>query len=244
MDGRALTWTGMLLLATAAPVFAQGGGGAGVAPSFRLLVASVSGSYRDYSRSDAKGVEGHLGKTKLTGTEVQAAGSYQTWELELGSRQLTPDGLEWWSRRAESTVALSYYWPRFRFVQPVVGLTRVTQSGDQDHADAPPAFIDTNMVSVLGLKTSFVPYSFGTHGFLIQGRISYHTSFERVRNFGDEGYGGIGYVFATGRFKAALTARQMRSFFRAEKPEEPAELGYLTVRHVYVANRIGLYMEY
>jgi hypothetical protein len=233
---------GLLLGGVASGQPAPSGGG-GV-PAFRALVSTVTGTYRDYSRSDAKGMEQNLGKTTLSGTEVQVAGSYTQYELELGSRLLAPKDLPWWSRRSEMSLGLSYYWPAFRFVQPLIGFMRTTQTGDQEHADAPPAFIDVNTVATLGLKTSFVVYSFGTHGFMAQGRVAYNTSFEKVRNFGDESYAGLGYFFATGRFKAALVAGQMRSFFRAEKPEEDADLGYLTVRHTYVANRIGLYMEY
>ena len=236
----ALAWSGHTR------AWAQGGGApsANAAPAFRALIGSVSGIYRDYARSDAKDVERNLGKTTLTGTEVQVAGSRSSYELELSTRLLTPKDTPWWSKRNETNLALSYYWPKFRHIQPILGLTRITQTGDQDQDDAPPAFIDINTAAILGLKTSVTVYSFGTHGFLGQGRIAYNTTFEKVRNFGDESYLGLGYFFATGKFRAALVAGQLRSFFRAEKAEEDPEDGFLTVRDTYVVNRFGLYMEY
>lgn len=243
MDLRTSLILGAAIAGIAVPASAQPGAAA-KHPAFHALIASVQGAYRDDSTNEAKGVSRRQGKTTLTGTEVQIAGAHKGFEIELGNRILAPKDTPWWSKRNELFLTTSYYWPRFQHVQPVLGLTQMSQSGNQLDDDAPPAFIDRNTAAILGLRSSVTIYSFGTHGFLGQGRVAYHTSFESKRNFGDESYLGLGYFFATGRFRGALVAGQMRNFFRAEKPDPAVEDSYLVVRHAYVANRIGLYVEY
>lgn len=213
-------------------------------PDFRLLFGYVGGEYKDTSRNEVKATEGEQTGIKLTGTEVQVAGAYGSFDAELTQRTMQPKDVDYWSKRSELYFTVGYYWLSFPYVQPVVGYHQMTQSGDLDATDAPPAFIDKNTAFVLGLRSSFCPYNFGTHGPVIQLRQSYVTSLEAKRNFGDERYLGLGYYFQTGRFKAGLAVGQLRNFFNASKPSDDDDELRLKVRHEYTANRIGLYIEY
>lgn len=240
-------WVGAALVAMLAAGTARAQGGSttpkGV-PAFRAMVATLSGSYHDTSINDAKATSRNQPKTKLTGTEVQLAGTYKVFDFELGQRLLAPQSVSWFKRRSETELSTGYFWARFPQVQPMLGIVRETQTGNQEDPDAPPAFIDSNTAVMMGLRSHATLYSFGTHGILGQGQITYNTTFEKKRNFGDEGYAGLGYFFQTGRFRGSLIAGQLRNFFRAEKPDPDVDDAWLTVRHVYVVNRIGLYIEY
>ncbi len=213
-------------------------------PDFRMMFGFLSGKYEDTARNEVKNTSSQEKAVKVSGSEVQIAGAYSDFDAELTQRTITPSSVDYWAKRSELYLTVGYYWPDFHFVQPVVGYHQMTQSGDRDVADAPAAFIDKNTAFVLGLRSSFCPYDFGGHGPLLQLRQSYITSLEAKRNFGDERYLGLGYFFQTGRFKAALVAGQLRNFFNASKPSADDDALRLKVRHVYTANRIGLYIEY
>ncbi len=213
-------------------------------PDFRLSYGYLSGEYDDATKNEVKETSGEQSGVKLTGSEVQVAGAWRNFDAELTSRTLQPKDVDYWSKRGEIYFTLGYYWPSFSYVQPVVGYHQMTQSGDLDAEDAPTAFIDKNKAFVLGLRSSFSPYNFGTHGPVVQIRQSYITSLEAKRNFGDERYLGLGYYFQTGRFKAGIAFGQLRNFFHASKPSEEDEELRLKVRHEYTANRVGLYIEY
>lgn len=215
-----------------------------VRPDFRLSFGYLSGTYEDTSKNEVKETSGEQSDIELTGSEVQVAGAWRNFDAELTSRTLQPKDVDYWSKRGELYFTLGYYWPSFSYVQPVVGYHQMSQSGDRDTEDAPPAFIDKNKAFVLGLRSSFSPFNFGTHGPVVQVRQSYVTSLEAKRNFGDERYLGLGYYFQTGRFKAGLALGQLRNFFHASKPSDEDEELRLKVRHEYTVNRVGLYIEY
>jgi hypothetical protein len=234
--------TSALLGATVAS--AQGGGAVVARPAVRLGVGILKATYGDRSKSEAIERVDHSGEIAMSGTDVVLDGNYKNWEGELGVRSLTPDGTPWWSKRNETRLTGAYYWAKFRWVQPAVGYLMVSQAGDRSDDDAPPAFIDRNTALSFGLRSLVNVWSFGKHGIIGEGRFDTLTSLESGRNFGDEGYLGIGYFFATGRFRGALVAGQLRNFFNAEVPDPDDSDVTLAVRHTYVANRFGVYFEY
>lgn len=213
--------------------------------SVRFGVSSVSAAYRDRTIDEFEDRLEHSGKIELKGTAVELSGLYENFELGIDYRTLTPGGTPYWSKRDELALKLAYYYATVPYVQPVIGYSQLTQKGDDEHAEAPGAFLDRNTALIFGLRSTLAPVlAFGAHGILIRGHMEYLTTLEAKQNFGTDGHLGLGYVYTEGRLRLGLSAGQTRNYYNATKEDEEHDGSFLHVRHTYVANGIGLFLQY
>lgn len=214
-------------------------------PNVELSGGSLSGRYWDRSYNEVSEIAGTQKKVALGGSWYQIAGRYKNYGLDVSGRNFRPKDLDYWKARNEIDVSLRYYFTKFPWVTPILGFHSVSQSGNKDALAAPPAFLDKDQSFLMGLRTSFVPFTTsGGHGMIVQGQISYLTTLEKKSNFGNQGEFKVGYVFTRGLLRLGVIGGQMRGFSNSTVPDKKVTDKYLHVRHTQITNSYGLFIQY
>ncbi len=235
----------LLLSSTAAMAQAPGGGKS--AYTLRLFAGIVQGRYRETAKSELLNRNEGSGGVDLEGQQVDLGFVFKSVDVGLDYRTWVPDGLDSMAKRSEVYFTAAYLWPTFPFVAPVVGYYQATQTPG-DASVVPAAFIETNKSFIFGVRSHFIPLTFGDggkHGILVHAHALYLTTLEATRNFGTETDIGLGYSYALGQtFRLGLTYGQWRNFFSATKADPDDAEKTLGVRQVYIARHFGLYLQF
>lgn len=229
--------TGVLLFSLLTATHALGQSKAKL-QSFRLSAGILNGTYNDYSVDNNKEDSGET-TVKLAGQRTTMAVTIKQLEPEIDFRSFTPKS-DYWSKRTELGLNFHWYFQKFTWIAPFFGYYQFSQTADKTHEDAPPAFVDKTTSFSLGLRSCTVPFAImKVHGFLLNFRLAYLTTFERATNFGTETTYGAGYAYV-GKSRFGLMFNQERQFEHFSLVDDERDL---RVRSIITTNQIMFYWE-
>jgi hypothetical protein len=205
----------------------------------RVALQYVSGTYSDYSSNDYTGESGPQDGIKLSGFRFIGAGAIKGFDLELDYRSLKPQSVAYWSSRSEMLLNLSYFYAKFPYVAPILGLYTLNQNGDRTDSAAPPAFMDKNKAVVFGLRGEAV-----LKIVIIQARVCYLTSLEAGKNFGNEIEVGVGYSRDMKKYLLNIVVGELMQMFNGTSPDEN-DAGFMHhVRSQITSTTLGVYLRF
>jgi hypothetical protein len=235
----------ILLIVLFLPTEASSQSGGSKMHQFRFAAGTLSGRYDDDSKTEFKNKWSSQQGVEVKGSRAAISLAYLEYDLEIESRTITPVDLDHWNSRSEMSFNFSYYYPGAIYVAPVIGYTQLAQEGDQTVESAPAAFIDDNNYMNLGARFHMTPYVYGdAHGFQVLGHYYYLTTYEKTQNFGTDSSFMAGYVFQESGWSFGIVGGQLMNYFNGTV-EDPDEEGYFRhVRHRYITDFYGLYVQY
>jgi hypothetical protein len=238
---RTLGFIAALGMTYSASTFAQSKSNSG----FRLDVASLATQkYEEKSSRDSDGDSAEVSDIDATGIQLAAVLYYDKYELLIQSRSFSPQGLDYLSKRSETTTALAYHYPKLPWTSLIFGYYRWSQTGKEDTEDAPAAFVATNTALVFGLGLEPDLYSFSpAHRIFAYSRSSFFTSLEKDRNYGTENQVGAGYKFQEGKGAIGLYFGYIKESFQAERLEKDLTT-FMRSESTYAGYMLGLQLSY